>query len=378
LTPIFRRFGICFREHGFLPGDAGGGTSFVSLGRESASFRKGHIGYAKQLCAAIGNPRLKEFDLIVVAGDSLGDYRFFTNLVDQLAKCGFTGCVEGHLITQPEHVRPNSIYQGLHWHRNWEDLTSLLSNAIRGSLCPLVFVDIDRTVIFPRGTHDDEYSATRHRTLKEYVVGFCQSELSDVELSRIDEIIVYASEHFIDYFRNELAVDCFKNEETVAAVALMLSVGVVKKAEIAGPAKLRTLAAQALFHAKQGGWISGVYADVDGFDRCSGQKVWNKKLCAEQFARLDEALRNDQAVFLPEFRVVEAGILSEFLMDGRIPWNLGLLQTLASCDAAMIVFMTDKPTISLGEPSDPPTPVDLLGEFVRVMCSGGSVSVAGT
>lgn len=319
---------------------------------------------------------MKEFDLIVVAGDSIGDYRFFTNLVDHLAKCGFTGRVEGHLISQAELVRPSELHQGLRLHKNWEDLTSSLSNAIRASSCPLVFVDIDRTVIFPRGTHDDKYSATRHRTLKEYVVRYRQSELSDVELSRIDEIIVFVSEHFVDYFSNELAVDCFKNEETVAAVALMLSVGVVKAAEITGNASLRALTSKAVFHTKQGGWISGVYADGDAFDRCSGQKVWNKKLCAEHFARLDEALKKDQAVFLPEFRVVEAGILSEDLMDGRIPWNLGLLQVLASCDADMVVFLTDKPAISLGEPSDPSISVDLMGEFVRVMSSGGSLSVA--
>lgn len=349
MSRVSEKIGICFREYGLLPEGAGFFSTCFRLGTESAAIRKGYMQYARRIIEAIGPDRLIEFDLIVVVGDSLGDHRFFENLVTTLNGSGYNGGVEGHFFASQETAKLGARTDGSHLHNTWQELANAVSESISAAGLPLAFIDIDRTAIFPRGEQDDPYIDMRHQGFKEFIAGFRRSKLYQTELLRIEESIDFVSEHFADYCTNELAAESFKNDETIAAVGFMVCTGLVKKHDVSTSESLRELTRLARKQLTKGGWISGLYSDGDNYALCDGEKTWDQQLCADQLTHLEASLERNCAVFLPEFRIVESKIIAEALTRDGIPWNDDLLRAVEARENATVVYLTDKPAMTFGE-----------------------------
>lgn len=372
------KIGICFREYGLLPEGAGHVTTCFRLGTEDPAIRKGHMQYAQKIIEAVGYDRLNGYDLVVVVGDSLGDHRFYTNLVTTFNGSGYNGGVEGHFISSQETAKLGVHPDGSYLHDTWQELAKAVSESISAAEVPLLFIDIDRTTVFPRGEQDDIYFDMRHQVFREFLSGFRRSKFHKTELARMEQSIDFISEHFADYCQNELAAESFKNDETIAAVGFMMCAGLVKMHEVDTSDSLRELTRISRKQLTKGGWISGLWADGEDFVLCDGEKAWDQQLCTDQLTRLETALERNCAVFLPEYRIIEAKLIAEALTHNSIPWNDDLLRVIESMETATIVYLTDKPAMTFGEETDfarcRTRPKSL---FVRSLLSGYSPRLYG-
>lgn len=345
--------GFCLREYGFVSGSEDGPKKLVSLGERNASCRKGAEDYATRLLNGIGDPSHQGIERVLVVGDGIGDVRFADYLLETLRlQCrGVT--LEGHFLGHPELNAAVMAREEFFSHPDWESLCRSIDFFLSQGRKTLVFVDIDRTIIYPRGIANEDYRALRRDTVFDFIQEFSNRTLDDIDLTKIAQILEDVVGSFAGYSKNENASIIFKNEETVACLALLKATGLINFRNYSLE-RLDENIRTGSRRAKQGGWISGLHRGFDDTDRIDGSKNWRALGLIQTFDNVLASMASNRPVFLPRFREVEASKLEEQLNDNTENlWNDLLLETLGRLKECSVVFLSDRPAVSLGEPDSP-------------------------
>lgn len=350
-----KRIGVFFREYGFLPHRISSSCRPVLLGSESVELRKGRYVYAEKLVRSIGSEDCGRFSNILVVGDGVGDWRFLENLGRVLQPTSFSGDLAGHFLNHSELLVPRLETENSNLHSSWAALAEGISGDLATSKAPLLLIDIDRTVLFPRKECDDSYLSLRKQVVVKYVAHFSRFALGRFEIQKIGSFIDFVANSFGDY-NNELESRCFKNEEVVASVALLMSLGVLRERVVRGIPRVQSLfdlISSSIRSLQHGGWISGLYDGSEDQKKLVGQDAWREEACVEHLKDICVRLDSDMPVLNPVFRSFEAELLEDILCDNSNAWNKTLLDTVLNGSDATILFLTDRPAETLGANSRP-------------------------
>ena len=367
-----RDIGVLCRDVGFLP-RATEGFDKVEVRFENAYQRKGSDNYATALTGQLRRWHPTWFDEIVIIGDGEGDVRLCKNFINLSHITNSPKQVQGLFLAHQALERFRTDSQNIALYGSWEELSAafavLLSSKKSSEASPdrtLVLADIDRTILFPRIDHDDSYSKVRMGGITDYVNGFRLSDSAEILEEELVEFTKHVSNNLPEY-TNEFNEACFKNEEVVAIVTLLLSVGTIitkwvqRSNEKPSAHSLRDMVRQSIYRLEHGGWISGFYTDMSSSKRyAAGETIWNCDGLIRHLKSIQENYESSNPVICPEFRLCESARLSNFVADHRAEvFNLPLLDAVRSAAPVPLLFISDRPALSLG--FDPDSLDDDLG-----------------
>jgi hypothetical protein len=142
---------------------------------------------------------------------------------------------------------------------------------------------------------------------------------------------------------------CFKNEEVVALVALLLSVGVVTKKMISSPdyVGISPLIRRAIQKLDYGGWISEL--ELLSGQIIQGELLWDAAALTKHCESVISNMNENRPVLCSEFRRCESVQLRELILrQAGAVFNFPLLNVIKAAVPLTLLFVTDRPALSLG------------------------------
>jgi hypothetical protein len=352
-----KSIGIVCRDVGFLPASSDG-LDRIELRIDHAYKRKGNFDYARIVAGRLRDLHPSWFDEVIIVGDGEGDVRFCTNLDGWIRSQSLSSELNGLFIKHDAVERSQNKNENAALFDSWVDLslalTQVLHNADRSGVRRriLLFVDIDRTILFPRLNSDEHYFRVRAESIADYVLEFSNIDRSSLLESRIEQFANFATDNLNEYL-SDFHDLCFKNEEVVAVTTLLLSTGAIMGKWVSPSSRsfldLLRLSIQKLIH---GGWISGLEHGESEEPR-PAELIWKRDELVQHLKSVLSNLNTNKPVLCPEYRWKERKRLTRFVTDhGSAAFNVPLLGALKSAPPLTLVFVTDRPTQSLGFPTD--------------------------
>jgi hypothetical protein len=348
-----RQVGIICRDVGFLSRPTGE-FDIIDLKVNHSYPRKGNLNYATALLRALHSWQLRLFNEVLIVGDGEGDVRLCSNLDDLTKEMLEVRRVRGLFIRHEGTERSSGGFQNVALFDTWEDLAKSLRDVLRSfdsvaGTAAIVFCDVDRTILLPRMKADDDYLSVRLGGIADYVSGFRQGAL--IEPEGIQKYVDHVTANLREY-TNGMNDLCFKNEEAVAIVTLLLAVGTVIPKWVSGsdPYPLAWMIRHSIEKLEHGAWISGLdLVLANGAKYLSGERVWKRDTLILHLQSILSDLNEEKPVLCPEFRDCEWERLSRFIARGQNnTFNSAVLSAVRLAMPAGLLFVTDRPAQSLG------------------------------
>ncbi len=339
---------VC-RDFAFFLAEHNRGNA-MAVSYEGESCRKGKVKYAQLLLERIVQWGGGRISTLIVVGDGEGDVRLWQNCENLLKLTSPESHVYGFFLSHAVLDRFGAESDRLRLYSSWEelivDLTSALSCSKNDGLVAAL-VDIDRTVLFPRISHDKIYKEVKVLAMRDYINAY-RIEGHGLSAEIVRDLSDYCAECSSEY-NNDLDEICFKNEEVVAVLTLLLASGLTIKSWLHGAAAqpLSELLNRGKRAVQNGGWISPFDLGSDPTCR-SGEEFWDSSALLQHLLSIMDRHNRKAPCICEEFRLNERRHLIDCIsaQESQV-FNRPLLNALAQAKNTSVVFVSDRPTVSL-------------------------------
>lgn len=210
-------------------------------------------------------------------------------------------------------------------------------------------MDVDRTIVLPRGVADDEFNKIRKNAILDYARSFKLGELTNDEQLGIVRKIELISNRLIEY-GDEDDNRLFKNEEVVAFGTLMSAIGCLNESWLHDQHPQFGLFTLLDWIHKQVSHCSWMCDASSGIGL--GTNIWDGALLEAHIATVKEAYRTAKPVICELYREYEYVSLSRACKESNQFFNTPLLAALRSCRSTSVIYLSDRPGLSVGLSND--------------------------
>lgn len=305
--------------------------------------RKGARRYADRLLRDIERRNISvDHKRILVIGDGESDYLFFRQAEAYTNESQNSSVVEGLFVRNSELASFEGKSGHLNFFDSWNDLCSALHARLSSGDSSLVFVDIDRTLIYPRGEFDDPYAEFKANALRHYVSSFAKSDEAVEETLNIQSVAAWVEESFSCY-RNDGDVVCYSNYEVLAFVSSLVLSGLLPRGWIGRQGDKFLDAAKLFAKSKKLLRIASWPCRIKGV-REEGNRHWDVQKFSHALDAAISAVSERQPDLSPQFRRIEFEVMSQNRdrNDGSF-LNAPLMDLLAQSQNASTVVFSDRP-----------------------------------
>ena len=376
-----RFLGIVCRDRGLIRREVGAyDVVNVRVGNEYC--RKGSLGYALVLDGILRGLSERSFKYVMVVGDGESDVRLLGNLGILAAQDNRNSIVMGFFIRHEILAQMRDGYDGIKLYNSWselgEELSKVLTNCTLNrsdGVSSILIVDVDRTLIVPRGVSDNDYSEMRRRAVGEYVLSFLidkdRIDINDQAVDRLVAGLIDVVGAGCSEYNNEFNAGCFKNEDVIAILVLLLCVGTVVEPWIVGlqGRPLVTLLRHSIKMIEHGGWIDRLSLEILGNGVCvAGEEGWRRTALIYHLRDVLINVRGKKPVLCEQFREQEGLCLASLLQKKQCDlFNQPLLRTLRGTKDTCVLFVTDRPAVSLNIYADDVSCNRITGMFWNML-----------
>lgn len=306
--------------------------------------RKGARRYADRLLDGVETRGIcHDFEQIIVIGDGESDYNFFRQAEAYVRERGKNAEVAGFFVRNTDLAGFEGKSGQLNFFDSWLDLSSALKIKLEHRRKTLAFVDIDRTLIFPRGEFDDPYSDFKSRALHRYASQFATSGESRRATADIKNVAAWVEENFSCY-KNDCDVVCYSNYEVLASVSNLVLSGLMRREWITAR-EHRFMNAEKLFAKSRKLLELGSWPFTSNGIRKNGNEHWNIEKLFESLSDAILSVEERQPNVSPNFRKIEYKVLRESReQDAETFLNTDLLNLLRQSENIATVVFSDRPT----------------------------------
>lgn len=305
--------------------------------------RKGARRYADRLLVDVENRSANsDFEQVLVIGDGKSDYYFFRQAEAYVRERKKKANVEGLFIRNSELLDFEGKSGHLNFFDSWWDLSSALEIKLSKRKNILVFVDIDRTLIFPRGEFDGPYSDFKFRALRRYSSQFATSGVAGEATANIRSIATWLEDVFSCY-KNEGDVVCYSNYEVLALVSSLVLSGLIRREWLTRRGKHFMNAGKLLVKSRNLLALGSWPCRING-RREEGSEHWDAEKLHVALNTAILAVNERQPNVSPQFRKIEFEVMKECReQDAKSFLNAPLLDLLGQSENVATVVFSDRP-----------------------------------
>lgn len=206
-------------------------------------------------------------------------------------------------------------------------------------------IDVDRTLIFPKGLCDECFHDTGQVAFKLYSDNFRNYEGNDY---CADDAYALAGEFFRPYVDRKCA-RFFKDEDAHVFSALLLASGLIPLREFQEKMEhdLGYWAALALSRCETGGWVR-IFSE-DRWE-CAAA-YWKQAALREELFDIKERVSRMESCIVPDYRAQEEAAIKDLVKMGKKLLNghiVELINAATKEGLALPVGYSDRPGISVG------------------------------
>ena len=283
---------------------------------------------------------------IIVVGDGRSDHFMFRSLESIRRTFPDMPQPNGFFLRNPALELYEANSEHCHYFSTWRALCEAISSEKITHFETMAIVDIDRTLILPRGLMDKAYESVRTRSLRNLASLFAISAEAQCEADKIDDV-ANELEGSLCYYRDQGDQLCYENFEVIALTAVLKTMGLLSDESICRTLppdeELLDTLERCRSEAGRGNWIAQFDHNAVG-----SHVHWNEELTIKLLTDAIDALRMGIPSITPMFRKIEFSELLDAKRDNTTSFfNWELTRALFQSPIRDIIFLSDRPISSV-------------------------------
>ena len=317
-----------------------------TTGALNAPPKKGNRDHAERLIELAVQAGIPTGRPIFVIGDGRSDHFLFRSLERVRRKYPDMPQPKGLFLRNPSLEVFETNSNDCQYFASWKEMCGVLLKGETALGGGFAIVDVDRTVILPRGQMDQAYNEVRARSLNNLSHMFTISEAAQSEAASIGDI-ANELEGSLCYYRDQGDQLCHENFEVIALTAMLKVMGLISDLDICRALppdeELLDILKLCRNEVKTGNWRARLDRHIVG-----SYKHWNSDMAVDLIMAAIDAIEEGSPSLCPMFRNIEcAELLAAKEHCPRTFFNHGLMEALLGSSIQHIIFVSDRPIMSV-------------------------------